>query len=111
MNIRDYRDLNFLRKHLNIPLKYKWDKLEEISRKKREQSGIRYEILGILKRLGKMTRFEIADNAKLSIRTTDYSLVIFEKRGLVTSERFYKKGVPTIYSLTTEGIKEAELFE
>lgn len=111
MNIRDYRSLNFLRKHFNIPLKYKQDKLGEISRKKREQSGIRYEILVLLKKLGKASRFEIADNAGLSVRTTDYSLIIFEKRKLVNSERCEKRRDSIIYSLTDDGIMEAELFE
>lgn len=111
MQIRDYRSLNLLRKHLQIPLNYKQEKLKEISRKKRGQRGVRYEILGVIKKLGKARRSEIAGYSGLTMRTADYNLAILKKRHLIRSEQSDERGNSIVYFLTTEGFKEAELFE
>ena len=107
MNIRDFRSLNILRKGLKIPLVYKQKKLEEISRKERKQSILRYEILVVLNELGKTTRAQISKQTGLTLRRLDYSLKRFKENGLVDVE---SSSDYLYYFLTEKGIREADIF-
>jgi len=111
IQIRDFRSLNILRKNLCIPLEYKQRRLEEISRKERKCTILRFDILKIIKTLRKVRRYEIVGYSGYKIRRVDYNLKEFKKLGLVGVECFGKNNCFVRYCLTDKGLKEAEIYE
>jgi len=109
IQIRDWRSLNILRNHINIPLKYKQNKLCELVRRGRKLISFDPRILEVINKLDTTSVRTITNSLVMPSRTVRGQLNNMCTNGLVAATKTVMR--ERYFSLTDKGLDELHLYE